>query len=124
MSLAIYVVGVALVVTVMLSSYFLGERGRDHARNTVYESGIKAFGSARLKFFAHYFLLAILFVIFDLESVFLYLWSSSIRELGWPAFWQMLFFVGMLLLALLYAMRAGVLHLLPRTRRNDRHEYN
>ncbi|HXW52671.1 MAG TPA: NADH-quinone oxidoreductase subunit A [Myxococcota bacterium] len=115
MSLAIYILGVFAVVAVMLSSYFLGERGKNHGRDRPYESGIKSYGSTRLKFFTQYFLLAILFVIFDLESVFLYLWSSAIRAVGWPGFLQMSFFIGMLLLALLYAFRAGVLNLLPRS---------
>jgi NADH-quinone oxidoreductase subunit A len=108
MSLFIYVLGVFFVVAVMLSSYFLGSKGHDLGRNLPYEAGIKAFGSVNIRFFAQYFLVAILFVIFDLESVFLYVWSSSIREVGWPGFLQMSFFIIMLLLALGYALSNGV----------------
>jgi NADH-quinone oxidoreductase subunit A len=111
MSLSLYIFGVFVVVSVMLSSYFLGERSFGHERAGIYESGIKGFGLSRPPFFAHYFLLAILFVIFDMESAFLYLWSSSIRELGWPGFIKMAFFIGMLVLGLVYAFRLGVLDL-------------
>jgi NADH-quinone oxidoreductase subunit A len=109
MSLAIYCLGVLLVAFAMLSSFFLGERGKGHGRASPYESGIKAFGSSRVRFFPHYFLVAILFVIFDLESVFLYIWSLVVREAGWVGFIRIVFFVGMLLLALAYAFSMGVL---------------
>lgn len=112
MSLSLYIFGVFVVVTVMLSSYFLGEKSLGHDRAGIYESGIKGFGSIRLPFYAHYFLLAILFVIFDMESAFLYLWSASVRELGWPGFFKAVFFMGMLVLGLVYAIRVGVLELL------------
>lgn len=112
MSLSIYIFGVFVVVCVMLSSYFLGERSTGHQRAGIYESGIKGFGSQRPPFFAHYFLLAILFVIFDMESAFIYVWSTSIRELGWLGFMKMSFFIGMLVLGLIYAVRLGVLELI------------
>lgn len=111
MSLAIYFFLVLTVVLVMLSSYFLGERGQGPGRNQPYESGIKGYQGTGVRFFAHYFLLAILFVIFDVESVFLYIWSASIREVGLTGFFAMLFFIGMLVLALLYAIRLGALNL-------------
>lgn len=114
MSLAIYVGGVFFVVVVMLSSYFLGGRGAGRARCYPYESGIKAMGTTQVRFFAHYFLVAILFVIFDMESVLLYVWSSVVRETGWLGFFQVTFFVGMLLLALVYAISQGVLQMLPK----------
>lgn len=111
MSLFIYVLGVMIVVLVMLSSYFLGERSKGHERAGIYESGIKGFGPLHLPFFAHYLMLAILFVIFDMESVFLYVWSSSVLKLGWAGFLKIIFFIGMLVLALIYAIRLGILNL-------------
>jgi NADH-quinone oxidoreductase subunit A len=108
MAVAIYVIGVVIVVSVMLGSYFLGARGRDKSRNYPYESGVKALKTFPSRFFVHYFLVAIAFVVFDLESVFLYLWSSSVRSLSWPGFFQVLFFVSMLLLALVYAFHMGI----------------
>ena len=108
MAVAVYVIGVVIVVAVMLSSYFLGSRGRDRARHYPYESGVKSLSPLPSRFFVHYFLVAITFVIFDLESVFLYVWASSVRALGWTGFFQVIFFVAMLLLALAYALHMGI----------------
>lgn len=108
MAVAIYVIGVACVLAVMLSSYFLGGRGRDRGRMYPYESGVKALHPLPSRFFVHYFLVAIAFVVFDLESVFLYVWASSVRTLGWTGFFQVVFFVAMLLLALAYALHMGI----------------
>lgn len=119
MSLAIYLVGVFGVVTVMLSSYFLGARGQGHGRSFPYESGVKAVGDTQVRFFTHYFLVAILFVIFDMESVILYVWSSVVREAGWLGFFQITFFIGMLLLALAYAISLGVLRMLPKSTKSE-----
>ena len=114
MAVAIYFAGVCIVVLVMLSSYFLGSQSHNRGKNFPYESGIKSFGSSRVRFFLHYFLVAILFVIFDVESVFLYIWSSSIRAIGGIGFFQVLFFVGMILLGLVYAFSMGVLTFFPK----------
>lgn len=122
MSLPLYIAGVFVVVSVMLLSYFLGERSFGHRRAGMYESGIKGFHSDKMPFFAHYFLLAILFVIFDMESAFIYLWSSSIRELSWPGFFSMAFFCAVLVLGLLYAIRLGVLNMIKPTSLEAEHE--
>lgn len=119
MAVAIYVIGVLIVVTVMLLSYFLGARGRDQGRFFPYESGIKALNPLPSRFFVHYFLVAISFVIFDIESVFLYVWASSVREVGWTGFFQVLFFVGMLLLALVYALHMGILRFFAKSSDNE-----
>lgn len=108
MAMAIYVVGVVIVVAVMLSSYYLGSRGNDQARHYPYESGVKALGPLPSRFFVHYFLVGITFVIFDLESVFLYIWASSVRAIGWTGFLQVIFFVSMILLALAYAFHMRI----------------
>lgn len=117
MSLAIYFGGVIIVVLVMLSSYFLGERSQNLCKNTPYEGGVIGTGSVRVRFFAHYFLVAILFVVFDMESVFLYVWASSVRDLGWLGFIEISIFIGMLGLSLLYVFSLGVLNLAPQPRR-------
>lgn len=109
MSLAIYVCGVFAVIAVMLSSYFLGERSSNPRKNTPYESGVLATGSNRVPFFTQYFLVAILFVIFDMETVFIYLWASSAKSLGTLAFLEMTVFIGALILSLAYVIRLGVL---------------
>jgi NADH-quinone oxidoreductase subunit A len=109
MSLFIYAMCAALVVLVMLSSYFLGERSMGHDKAGSYESGIKA--SDYSAYYAQYFFLAILFVIFDMESAFIYLWSVSIKKLSWNGFLKMGFFMVMLVLGLLYAKSIGAFSL-------------
>lgn len=115
MAVAIYVISVGIVVAVMLSSYFLGSRGHDRSRHFPYESGVKALHPLPSRFFVHYFLVAITFVIFDLESVFLYVWATSVRALGWTGFFQVAFFIAMLLLALAYAMHMGIFNFFAKT---------
>jgi NADH-quinone oxidoreductase subunit A len=117
MSFAIYFIGVFAVVLVMLSSYFLGERKTSPKKVTPYEGGIVATGSTRVHFFAQYFLVAILFVAFDVESVFVYLWATSLKVLGPSGFFAMAFFIAVLTLSLVYAFSMGVLNLGPRPRR-------
>jgi NADH-quinone oxidoreductase subunit A len=109
MSLFIYVMCAAMVVLVMLSSYFLGERSMGHDKTGSYESGIK--GSNYSAYYAQYFFLAILFVIFDMESAFIYLWSASVKKLSWNGFLKMGFFMVMLILGLLYANSVGAFRL-------------
>ena len=82
MSLLIYLGGVLAVIAVMLSSHFLGERSSNSRKSTPYEGGVVTTGNTRIHFFAHYFLVAILFVAFDMESVFVYLYASSTKTLG------------------------------------------
>lgn len=96
MALAIYFGGIFMVVAVMLSSCFLGERSTNPRKRTPYEGGIIATGSTRVHFFARYFLVAILFVVFDVESVFIYLWAGSATELSWLGFIEILVFIAML----------------------------
>lgn len=117
MTLIIYIALVALVVSVMLGSYYLGPRHHDRSMGTPYESGIAATGNARVRFPIHFYLVAMFFVIFDLESVFLYAWSTSVRELGWRGFGQVSIFIGVLLIALFYLLRIGALKIGPNLRK-------
>ena len=100
----------------MLSSYFLGERSTNPRKLTPYEGGIKATGTSRVHFFAQYFLVAILFVVFDMESVFIYVWATSVPELSWLGFVEITIFISMLALSLVYVFSMGVLKLGPRPR--------
>ena len=84
---------------------------RHHARDTgaPYEAGVAPTGSARLRFAAPFYLVALFFVIFDLETVFLFAWASAARALGWSGYLGMLVFLGILSVALIYEWRLGVL---------------
>jgi NADH-quinone oxidoreductase subunit A len=109
-SLAIYFTLVIILVTGMLVlSYLLGERHRESATGEAYESGMLPTGSARLRLSVKYYLVAMLFVIFDLEAVFIYAWAVSFRELGWAGYIEVLIFIGFLFAALIYLWRSGAL---------------
>jgi len=98
-----------LVTATMLGSYVLGQRHRDVGAGTPYESGIVSTGSARVRFSARFYLIAMFFVVFDLEAVFLFAWSIAAREAGWPGYGEVVIFIGVLLAALLYLWRVGAL---------------
>src|SRR6476469_205058 len=108
---AVYVGLVGFIAAAMLLlSHLLGQRHRDRATGSPYESGIVSEGTARVRFSAKFYLVAMFFVIFDLEAVFLYAWAVTARSLGWPAFWEAVIFVGILVAAWLYLWRIGALN--------------
>jgi len=74
-----------------------------------YEGGIVSEGSARVRFSVRYYLIAMFFVVFDLEAVFLFAWAGAARELGWSGYFGLLLFVGLLGAALIYLWRSGAL---------------
>ncbi len=100
---------ILLAASMLLTSYVLGERHRQHATIEPYESGIVSTGSARLRFSVKYYLVAVFFVIFDLESVFLFAWAVALRKVGWAGFLEALIFIIVLVAALIYLLRAGAL---------------
>lgn len=103
-SLVFVVVGATLGV-----SYLLGERHRGPATSDPYESGIVPTGSSRFRVPVQFYLVAMLFVVFDLEAVYVFAWALVVREAGWLAFWEMTIFIGVLLIALIYVWRVGAL---------------
>ena len=98
----VYFVLVVCVTATMLASYVLGQRHRDLGAGTPYESGIVSEGSARVRFSARFYLIAMFFVVFDLEAVFLFAWAVAAREAGWAGYWEAVIFIGVLLAALIY----------------------
>ncbi len=108
--LAVYFAAViGLVVSMIALSAVLGPRHRERATEEPYESGMVTTGSARLRFSANFYLIAMLFVIFDLEAVFIFAWAIAVREVGWPGYVGLLMFVGILVAALIYEWRLGAL---------------
>jgi NADH-quinone oxidoreductase subunit A len=108
--LAVYFAAViGLVASMIAVSSLLGQRHRERATAEPYESGIVSTGSARLRFSAHFYLIAMLFVIFDLEAVFIFAWAIVAREVGWVGYIGLLVFVGILVAALVYEWRSGAL---------------
>ncbi len=105
-------IGLALLIpTVMILTVVFGPRSGGDAKNDPYESGIKRMvGMADQKFSVKFYLLAILFLIFDIEAVFMYPWAVSLRELGVLGFVEMTVFMLLLLTGLIYILRKGVLN--------------
>jgi NADH-quinone oxidoreductase subunit A len=108
--LAVYAGAVIALVTSMLAlSYVLGQRHQGRATGEPYESGIVSTGSARVRLSVEFYLVAMFFVIIDLEAVFLIAWAIAFRELGWVGYIEVVVFIGILLAALVYLWRQGVL---------------
>ncbi len=108
--LGVYFLLVILLVGGMLAfSYLLGQRHQERATGSPYEAGILSEGSARVRLSAKFYLVAVFFVIFDLEAVFILAWAVAGRELGWTGYWGMLLFTIVLLAALTYLWRLGAL---------------
>jgi NADH-quinone oxidoreductase subunit A len=106
--LAVYfAIVIALVVVLLALSAVLGQRHRERATGLPYESGIVSTGSARLRFGARFYLLAMFFVIFDLEAAFIFAWAVALRAIGWSGYIEGVVFVGVLLAALTYLWRIG-----------------
>jgi NADH-quinone oxidoreductase subunit A len=104
-----FVLVVVLAAGMIAFSYILGERHRERATDTPYESGMLPTGGARLRFPVDFYLVAMFFVIFDLESVFLFVWAVAVRDVGWAGYVEVLVFIGVLLAALVYLWRNGAL---------------
>lgn len=107
---AVYAALVVLVAAGMLGvSALLGQRHKDRATDEPYESGIAATGNARLRMSIRFYLVAILFVIFDIEAIYIFAWAVSLRELGWQGYWGVLVFIGILAATLIYEWKMGAL---------------
>lgn len=112
-----YLLGVFAFAALLVGlSFVLGGRSRGRAKDEPFESGIVSVGSARLRMPAKFYLVAMFFVIFDLEAVYLYAWAISVRQSGWSGLVEVTIFVGVLLIALLYIARTGGLDWTPRKR--------
>ena len=99
-----------IVVTVMVNiNRFLSPRNKTATKMEPFECGNESSGSAWGRFSVKFYLTAILFIIFDVEVVFLYPWAVVFRSLGLPGFWVMLLFVAVLALGLVYIWRKGAL---------------
>src|SRR3954468_19635016 len=108
--LGVYLVIVVLLVVAMLGlSFILGERHHNRATGSPYESGILSQGSARVRLSAKFYLVAMFFVIFDLEAVFIFAWAISVRETGWTGYAEATLFIAILLATLVYLWRVGAL---------------
>jgi NADH-quinone oxidoreductase subunit A len=119
-SFGAYLVVVGILCAFMLgASYLLGGRTWGRAKNEPFESGVSPVGSARMRLSAKFYLVAMFFVIFDVEALFLYLWSVSVREAGWSGYIEAVIFIAILLIGLVYLWRLGALDWAPAARKRN-----
>jgi NADH-quinone oxidoreductase subunit A len=104
---------IILIGIIIGLSYLLGERHREKTTDEPYESGIPPTGDARLRFSSGFYIIAMFFVIFDLDAVFIMLWAVSFRELGLPGYIGILVFIGLLIILLIYELSIGALDFGP-----------
>jgi len=107
--IAYFIIVLILVGAMLGLSYVLGQRHNEPATGEPYESGIVSEGSAHVRLSVKFYLLAMFFVIFDLEAVFIFSWAVAGRDLGWPGYWEVLIFTSLLLITLAYLWRLGAL---------------
>ncbi len=107
------VVGIAIGVLPLIMTkgltILLGNDNPDSEKLSPYECGFEAFEDARMKFDVRYYLVAILFILFDLEIAFMFPWAIVFQELGWFGFWSMMVFLGILVAGFIYEWKKGAL---------------
>lgn len=96
-------------ILALTAAKFLRPASRGPARRTTYESGMEPIGGAWIQFNIRYYMFALVFVIFDVETVFLYPWAVAFSKLGLLAFIEALIFIAILVIGLVYAWRKGAL---------------
>ncbi|MBK6481848.1 MAG: NADH-quinone oxidoreductase subunit A [Chitinophagaceae bacterium] len=104
-----FIFAAGFVGTTMVATHLLGPKLQTKKKLQAFESGIKSVGNARQPFAVKYFLTAILFVLFDVEVIFLYPWAVNFMELGWQGVITMGLFMGLLLAGFVYIVKSGAL---------------
>lgn len=103
------VVALGFVVFTMILTHLIGPKRKTADKLIPFESGIESIGNARQRFSIKYFLVAILFVLFDVEVIFMYPWAVNFREFGLNGLLEMFLFMGTLLLGFIYVLKKGAL---------------
>lgn len=104
-----FVASLGFVVTSMIATHKLGPKKKSEVKNESFECGIESQGNARTPFSIKYFLVAILFVLFDVEVIFMYPWAVNFKQLGVVGLIEMFMFMGFLVIGLLYIVKKGAL---------------
>lgn len=104
-----FIVAMGFVATTMFVTHLLGPKRKTKIKQESFECGIEVKGDARTPFSVKYFLIAILFVLFDVEVIFMYPWAVNFRELGMIGFLEMMTFVGVFLVGFIYIIKKGAL---------------
>lgn len=110
----VYAIAAFGIVVIMIGlSYFLGERHNEKTTDEPYESGISPTGGARMRFSSHFYLIAMFFVIFDLDAAFIMVWAVSFRELGISGYIGVTVFILIFVVVLIYELGIGALDFGP-----------
>ncbi|MGP1252988.1 MAG: NADH-quinone oxidoreductase subunit A [Kiloniellales bacterium] len=102
-------IALGLATAMVVASYIVARQRPDSEKVSAYECGFEAFDDARSKFDVRFYLVAILFIIFDLEVAFLFPWAISLGEIGLFGFWSMVVFLGLLTVGFIYEWKKGAL---------------
>ena len=102
-------VAAGIGIALLLSAFLLAYKQPDPEKLSAYECGFNAFDDARMKFDVRFYLVAILFIIFDLEVSFLFPWAVAFRQIGVFGFWAMMLFLGVLTIGFIYEWKKGAL---------------
>ncbi len=100
---------IGLAVVIMLATLIVARQNPDSDKLSAYECGFEAFEDARRKFDVRFYLVAILFIIFDLEVAFLFPWAVALGDIGLAGFWSMMLFLGILTIGFIYEWKKGAL---------------
>lgn len=104
-----FAAALGFVVVTMLVTHWIGPKRKSKTKDAAFESGLESIGNARTPISYKYFMTAILFVLFDVEIIFLYPWAVNFRELALEGFGYMMIFIGVLLAGLYYELKKGIL---------------
>ena len=107
--LIFFAIAVALSLAMVVASYVVARQKPDSEKLSAYECGFEAFDDARSRFDIRFYLVAILFIIFDLEVAFLFPWAISLGEIGLFGFWSMVVFLTVLTVGFIYEWKKGAL---------------
>ncbi|MGA0593713.1 NADH-quinone oxidoreductase subunit A [Enterovirga sp. CN4-39] len=102
-------VSVVIAAALLVAPFLLAYKSPDPEKLSAYECGFNAFDDARMKFDIRFYLVAILFIIFDLEVAFLFPWAITFGDLGWYGFWSMMIFLAILTIGFIYEWKKGAL---------------
>jgi len=103
------VIAIGISALLLIASVVVGAQSPDPAKNSAYECGFEAFDDARSRFDVRFYLVAILFIIFDLEVAFLFPWAISLGDIGVFGFWSMVVFLAILTVGFIYEWKKGAL---------------
>jgi NADH-quinone oxidoreductase subunit A len=107
--LIFFALAVALAIVLSLSAVIVAVRNPDPEKTSAYECGFNPFDDSRMRFDVRFYLVAILFIIFDLEIAFLFPWAAAFKDVGLFGFWSMIVFLGVLTIGFAYEWKKGAL---------------